>query len=495
MRRTWAAGMACAVACAAGVAAQEGALLLTPLLQAGKVDEARAAAQVVFPQAAISPNAPAGWTPPTSYSGFVTVNATTNATLFFWLFTPSTAAADSPVVYWQQGGPGADDEFGLFVELGPLQAEVINGTGFVLPRSDAISWCPSDRRCLFIDQPVFTGFSFANEVSAIPPTLVESTEQLVGALVQIYSLFPELSQGPLIVCGESYGGRYAPALGAALAARFATGATPVIPLRAIAVGDGWVDPRTHLATYADAVYGLGILDPVQHDELGALMQAALARLDAGDNVGAFALWNSFWGDCGGPCGLNVPSGFNNQTGCQNTLNFLETNYPAFYGNYGALLARADVRAALHVGNTPFGAQSGNIYRILATVSGDFMVSSLPDLLQVLQAGYDVLLYNGNLDALLGAAHGYAIAQALDWPGYEAAPKQILTLDNGTTTYAYVRQVGTPGSRAGASAGPSKSADPWFAQLILRDAGHIAMADQPVFAAAMIQPFIRGTRFL
>jgi carboxypeptidase C (cathepsin A) len=145
----------------------------------------------------------------------------------------SEAPASSPVVYWMQGGPGADDEFGLFAEMGPVLVEMVNGTAYVAPRDESWTWCPPSRRCLFMDQPVFTGFSFARDVSGIPPTLVESTAQVEAALVQIYSLFPDLSSGPLVVTGESYGGKYVPALGASLAARFAAGASPAIPLRAI----------------------------------------------------------------------------------------------------------------------------------------------------------------------------------------------------------------------------------------------------------------------
>ena len=51
--------------------------------------------------------------PLTSHSGFITVNKTTNANLFFWFFPAETGNVSAPVVLWLQGGPGSSSMYGL----------------------------------------------------------------------------------------------------------------------------------------------------------------------------------------------------------------------------------------------------------------------------------------------------------------------------------------------------------------------------------------------
>ena len=49
-----------------------------------------------------------------SFSGFFTVNKTTNSNLFFWFFPAKSNAAQAPQLLWLQGGPGWPTMYGLF---------------------------------------------------------------------------------------------------------------------------------------------------------------------------------------------------------------------------------------------------------------------------------------------------------------------------------------------------------------------------------------------
>ena len=80
--------------------------------------------------------------------------------LFYWFFKNENASA--PVVLWINGGPGASSMFGLFLENGPLRVERTGpGLDDLELRAADKAWS-DDYHLLFVDQPVNTGFSYAN---------------------------------------------------------------------------------------------------------------------------------------------------------------------------------------------------------------------------------------------------------------------------------------------------------------------------------------------
>jgi vitellogenic carboxypeptidase-like protein len=90
----------------------DGPLLITPFLKAGKdVKEIQKMAAIDLPDLKDFPG----------YSGFITVNESTNANMFFWYFPAAAQSETAPVVLWLQGGPGASSLFGLFTENGPFE--------------------------------------------------------------------------------------------------------------------------------------------------------------------------------------------------------------------------------------------------------------------------------------------------------------------------------------------------------------------------------------
>jgi vitellogenic carboxypeptidase-like protein len=92
----------------------DGPLLITPLLKSGKdVKEIQKMAAIDLADLKDFPG----------YSGFITVNETTNANMFFWYFPAAAQSETAPVVLWLQGGPGASSLFGLFTENGPFEGE------------------------------------------------------------------------------------------------------------------------------------------------------------------------------------------------------------------------------------------------------------------------------------------------------------------------------------------------------------------------------------
>ena len=143
-----------------------------------------------------------------SYSGYLTVNASDNSNMFFWFFPAEVAVPeDAPVVLWLQGGPGATSMFGLFDEHGPF---IVN---------DDLSLRPRDYRwtlfanVIYIDNPVGTGFSFTQTDDGYARNEDQVGANLYQALLQFYQMFPQYQDGDLYLTGESYAGKYVPALG------------------------------------------------------------------------------------------------------------------------------------------------------------------------------------------------------------------------------------------------------------------------------------------
>lgn len=214
-------------------------LILTPLIKAGKIQEAQAAAAVTLDDFQKTP----------SYSGYFTVNEAFNSNLFFWYFPATIDPKNAPVVLWLQGGPGATSLFGLFGENGPFE---VKSQKLSLRK---YSWSIG-HNLIYIDNPVGVGYSFTEGGFSTNETVIG--DNLYNALVQFFTLFPDLQANEFYVTGESYGGKYVPAVSYAIDKNNPS-ADVVINLQGLALGNGFTDPINQL-NYADYLYQIGLVD-------------------------------------------------------------------------------------------------------------------------------------------------------------------------------------------------------------------------------------------
>lgn len=171
-------------------------LFLTPYVESGNITEGRHLARVPFTESLRIK----------SYAGYFTVNKTYDSNQFFWYFPAMIPnGKDAPVIVWLQGGPGATSLYGLFTENGPLRVR----KGKFERRK--YNWALS-HHVIYIDNPVGTGFSFTNDPKGYCMDEIQVGEQLYSTLTQFFQLFPELQPNKFFVTGESYGGKYVPAL-------------------------------------------------------------------------------------------------------------------------------------------------------------------------------------------------------------------------------------------------------------------------------------------
>lgn len=171
-------------------------LILTPLIESGKIKEAQTAANVLFN----------GFKNQTSYAGYLTVDKAFNSNMFFWYFPAQNSPETSPVILWLQGGPGATSLIGLFGENGPFEVKTKKGL-----KLRPYTWT-ANHNVVYIDNPVGTGYSFTDE-GGYAQNETKVGADLYNALIQFFQLFPDLQKNEFYVSGESYAGKYVPAIG------------------------------------------------------------------------------------------------------------------------------------------------------------------------------------------------------------------------------------------------------------------------------------------
>ena len=125
----------------------------------------------------------------------------------FFIFNPFQHNSEkAPVLLWLQGGPGGSSLFGLFNENGPLQ---VTKDLKVIKRSS--SWSLT-HHIIYIDNPVGTGFSFTKKDKCYAKNQDNVATDLYFAMTQFFTMFPNLKKNDFYVTGESYAGKYVPAL-------------------------------------------------------------------------------------------------------------------------------------------------------------------------------------------------------------------------------------------------------------------------------------------
>ncbi|XP_061722966.1 venom serine carboxypeptidase-like [Cydia pomonella] len=202
-------------------------LFLTPYIERGNIKEARRLARVTLND---SLNIE-------SYAGFFTVNKAYDSNQFFWYFPSMSSDRDkAPVLLWLQGGPGSSSLFGLFLENGPIT--VVNGQF----ERRKYHWA-LNHHLIYIDNPVGAGFSFTNDTHGYCTDETQVGEQLYSTLTQFFQLFPELQQNAFFITGESYAGKYVPALAYTIMKKDSTAKTKV-NLKGLMIGGAWINPNS-----------------------------------------------------------------------------------------------------------------------------------------------------------------------------------------------------------------------------------------------------------
>ncbi|RZC31860.1 Peptidase S10 domain containing protein, partial [Asbolus verrucosus] len=248
-----------------------------------------------------------------------------------------------------------------FAENGPFS--VISQHGLKLRK---YAWT-NTHSVVYIDSPAGTGYSFTNNGFCQNETQVGL--DLYEALQQFFLLFPELQKNDFFVAGESYGGKYVPAIAYTIHTKN-PGASLKINLKGVSIGNGFSDPE-HQLEYGEYLYQIGLIDSNVRTLVQQYEDEGIKYIQSKNWVKAFQIFDNLVdGDLN-----NHTSLFKNVTGFDNYFNYLYTTDPSNELIYmGKYIQRDDVRAAIHVGNATF---HGEAQEVEINLISDVMQSVAP----------------------------------------------------------------------------------------------------------------------
>ncbi|XP_038209644.1 venom serine carboxypeptidase-like [Zerene cesonia] len=346
------------------VEVNDAALILTPFIENGKIEEAREASKVNS-QLFLGVE---------SYSGFFTVNKTYDSNMFFWYFpVENKPVNETPWIIWLQGGPGVTSLTGLFDEIGPFTVNHLK-----LQRN-RYSWL-KNHSLLFIDNPVGAGYSYTNNFQGFSRDMAAYSKNLYSTVKQFLEVFPELKTAPLYIAGESYAGKYVPALGVELH-RHKSISEIDVNLQGFIIGNALIEPAMIKNVILPFLY-FGLLSKEQIASIEPLVKAFQADISANKSVAAKQKWMSL---------ITVLLLMSHQ---KHAYNFLKDDIGA--GGFVNFLNNTEVRNAIHVGSVKFSFVNVTVN----TEMGPDFLSSSKQLFEELLESYKVLSYCGQLDQLL-----------------------------------------------------------------------------------------------
>lgn len=394
-----------------------------------------------------------------NWAGYISVNTTRH--LWYWFFESRTNASTDPLVLWMTGGPGCSSLVALFYENGPYHIQ--DDLSLTL---NPYSW-NTRANVLYIDQPVNTGFSYAD----FGDLGVISEQDMADNMYEFFQIFfqqyPKYANNPFFITGESYAGHYIPAL----ASRILTGninhEAPNINLQGIAIGNGLVDPLNQYTAYPQYAKDHQVVSAKEADLMAALDPVCVGLISAcaaDSTLGWLACINAYT-----MCNMAeiMPAQF---TGINMYDVREQCTVPPLCYNFtlvSSLLVRPDVIQALNVGTRGWTSCNPEV-ELELVFAGDWMLNFASDIPKLLAANIDVTVYHGEYDYIVNWYGGDTWTNKLVWPGQQA-------FQQATNITWYVN---------GSMAGSARSAQ-GLTFLRVKDAGHMVPLNQPVAALDLL----------
>ncbi|GAB4817359.1 hypothetical protein N2152v2_004405 [Parachlorella kessleri] len=141
------------------------------------------------------------------FSGYITVDEEAGRALFY-IFVQSKHSSEDPLVLWLNGGPGCSSIGGGFLsELGPFYP---TPKGKDL-QANKYGWHRA-ANMLFLESPAFVGWSYSNSSQDRVVGDKRTAEDNHEFLLRWLDRFPQFRDNPFYLSGESYAGHYLPTL-------------------------------------------------------------------------------------------------------------------------------------------------------------------------------------------------------------------------------------------------------------------------------------------
>ena len=362
---------------------------------------------------------------------------------------------------WMTGGPGESSLFALFGENGPFSIQ----ENLTLGKRN-YSW-HTNHNMVYIDNPVGSGFSFANDSLGYAKNETDIGIGVLNFLKQFYKIFPELRKNSLFVAGESYAGKYVSAVSNTIKL-YNEKAKYKINLKGLSIGNGVINlVKQHIDR--DLLFRLGLVDSNGYRILKEVENKIKLALEQNNHFDAMMYFDNLLFKYY----TSGTSMFQNLTGFQYYYNFLQTTTPENLYRFQLLVKRFDIRNAIHVGNTPFLVMS----KILLESLAEDLLAPSEDYIAKLLPNYKVLIYHGQLDLCISYLSTIKIIEELNWSGVESYKKAKRKQWRVKEKLAgYVKTVEN------------------LTEVLVRNAGHMVPMDQPEWAFDLITRFTYNLSF-
>jgi carboxypeptidase C (cathepsin A) len=322
---------------------------------------------------------------------------------------------------------------------------------------------------MYVDQPPGTGFSYTTNPLGYTTNEKQIATDFWTFLQQFFNKYPKYANLELFIVGESYAGHYIPAIGAEIVNSNSLYAKN---LKGIAIGDGWVDPKTQYNTYAKFAFDNNLINESEVKVANALYDACRVLIDAHAYLVAAtaceALTNYVLERAEKTLGRSV-NPYDIRKEC--------TPPPMCYelSQVDKFLARDDIRTELGIPQHIRWQECNALVQKL--LLSDDVLSFQQDVALILAKQRRVLIYSGNKDYICNYIGGQEWTYNMTWAGKDAFHKAAVQ---------NWEVAGTP-------AGRSRSAD-GLTFLEVFNAGHLVPMDQPKNALQMLDTFLNNQPF-
>ncbi|PPQ79472.1 hypothetical protein CVT25_002608 [Psilocybe cyanescens] len=172
------------------------------------------------------------------------------AHLYFFMVKNRRTADKERIVFWFNGGPGCSSFDGAMMEVGPWRWDGKSDHDFYVQEG---GW-EEYTTMVFVDQPAGTGFSYTSTDKYVH-TVDVAQSNFLEFLRNFYLVFPEYKTVDTYFAGESFGGQWIPYFADAL-----LNSVMKVPLKGIAIGNGWIDSKRQYPAYIDYAVKMGRME-------------------------------------------------------------------------------------------------------------------------------------------------------------------------------------------------------------------------------------------
>ncbi|KAK7400758.1 hypothetical protein VNO78_12062 [Psophocarpus tetragonolobus] len=386
--------------------------------------------------------------------GYLPISPTSTSAIFYAFYEAQNSTlplSQTPLLIWLQGGPGCSSMLGNLYELGPWRV-----TKSLTLQPNPGAW---NRifGLLFLDNPIGSGFSVASTTAEIPKDQNTVAKHLFAAITKFVQLDPAFKNRPIYITGESYAGKYVPAIGYYILKKNANlKVSERVNLAGVAIGDGLTDPETQVVSHALNAYYVGLINERQKNELEKAQLEAVRLVQMGNWSEATDARNK------------VLKMLQNMTGLATLYDYTK-KAPYEDDLVEKFLNIAEVKRAL-------GVNESFVYEICSDVVGDILhadvMKSVKYMVEYLVRTSKVLLYQGQYDLRDGVVQTEVWVKTMKWEGiveFLNAERKIWKV-NGEVA-GYVQKWNS------------------LTNVVVSGAGHLLPTDQAVNSQAMIEDWV------